>query len=293
MTTTSALKYDPNAHYEVETTEVEYRREGDRAWLVRIHRPRPSTGSGQGGEGPFPTLLDVHGGAWANGDRFMNETSDVALAESGLVVAAIDFRTSLDAPHPAAQHDIHYATRWLKAHAGEYGGSAESLGAVGWSSGGHQAMLAAMKHSEYGALPLPEAGSADGSLVYVIMGWPVIDPLARYGLAKGRGNEELMSNHIAYFGSEQGMIDASPPHILARGEVVATPPALLIQGAADESLTRMMAEDFVEAYSLAGGVIELAKYPGEPHGFLRNGGPMTNRALALIKSFIARQLVEY
>ena len=55
----------------------------------------------------------------------------------------------------------------------------------------------------------------------------------------------------------------------------------------------MKAEDFCEAYSLAGGVIELAKYPGEPHGFLRNGGPMTNRALALIKSFIARQLVEY
>ena len=140
---------------------------------------------------------------------------------------------------------------------------------------------------------MPEAGSADGSLAYVIMGWPVIDPLARYGLAKGRGNEELMANHIAYFGSEQGMIDASPPHILARGETVETPPTLLMQGAADESLTRMMAEDFVEAYSLAGGVIELAKYPGEPHGFLRNGGPMTNRALALIKSFIARQLVEY
>jgi acetyl esterase/lipase len=142
-------------------------------------------------------------------------------------------------------------------------------------------------------LPLPEAGSVDGSLAYVIMGWPVIDPLARYGLAKDRNNEELQRNHLAYFGSEQGMIDASPPHILARGETVETPPALLIQGANDESLTRMMAEDFVEKYSLAGGVIELAKYPGEPHGFLRNPGPMTNRALALIKSFIARQLVTY
>ena len=285
MTTTSALKYDPNAHYDIDVTDVEYRRDGDKAWLVRIFRPR--------GEGPFPTLLDVHGGAWANGDRLMNETSDVSLAESGLVVAAIDFRTSQDAPHPAAQQDIHSATRWLKTHAAEFGGTAESLGAVGWSSGGHQAMLAAMKHRKYGALPLPEAGSVDGSLAYVIMGWPVIDPLARYGLAKDRNNEELQRNHLAYFGSEQGMIHASPPHLLAHGEAVETPPALLIQGANDESLTRMMAEDFVEKYSLAGGVIELAKYPGEPHGFLRNPGPMTNRALALIKSFIARQLLTY
>jgi acetyl esterase/lipase len=107
---------------------------------------------------------------------------------------------------------------------------------------------------------------------------------------EGRGNETVTANHIAYFGSEDGMVAASPPHILARGEAVETPPALLVQGAEDESLSRMMAEEFVEAYSLGGGVIELAKYPGEPHGFLRNGGPMADRALALIKSFIARQL---
>jgi acetyl esterase/lipase len=282
MTTASGLKYDPNATYEVESRDVEYRREGDKVWLARVIRPR--------GEGPFPTLLDIHGGAWANGDRLMNEAADIGIAQGGAVVVAIDFRTSLDAPHPAAQEDINYATRWLKAHAAEFGGTAESLGGVGWSSGGHQVMLAAMKHQEYATVPLAEAPAVDGSLAYVIMGWPVIDPLARHKLAEGRGNQELMANHLRYFGSEDGMAAASPPHILGRGEAVETPPALLVQGAADDALTRMMAEDFVEAYSLGGGVIELAKYPGEPHGFLRNPGPMADRALALIKSFIARQL---
>jgi acetyl esterase/lipase len=228
----------------------------------------------------------------------MNETTDVAMARSGLVVAAIEFRTSLAAPHPAAQEDINYATRWLKAHASEFGGTAESLGGAGWSSGGHQVMLAAMKPREYATIPLagapaPSASSGqavDGSLAYVIMGWPVIDPLARFNLAKRRKNTALMANHIAYFGTELGMAAASPPHLLALGEAVETPPALLVQGAADEALTRMMAEEFVEAYSLAGGVIELAKYPGEPHGFLREPGANSERALALIKSFIARQL---
>ena len=282
MTTTSSLRYDPNATFDIESTDVEYRRDGGQVWLARVIKPR--------GIGPFPTLLDVHGGAWANGDRLMNETTDVALAKSGIVVAAIDFRTSMAAPHPAAQEDINYATRWLKTHAADFGGTPQMLGGAGWSSGGHQVMLAAMKHQEYATLPLPEASGLDGSLAYVIMGWPVIDPLARYNLAKGRGNEELMANHIRYFGSEAGMEAASPPHILARGESVETPPALLVQGAADESLTRMMAEDFVEKYSLAGGVIEMGKYPATPHGFLRDPGPMSDRALALIKSFIARQL---
>jgi acetyl esterase/lipase len=281
-TSTTKLTYDPNAHYDVKTFDVEYRRDGDTIYLARIFQPQ--------GDGPFPTLLDVHGGAWANGDRMMNEGTDVVLAESGILIAAIDFRTSTEAPHPAAQQDIDYATRWLKAHAADYNGSPEALGGVGWSSGGHQVMLAAMRPRAYGDIAFPEAPALDGSLAYVIMGWPVIDPLARYKLAQSRNNEDLMANHIRYFGSEDGMIEASPPHILQRGEAVATPPALLVQGAQDESLTRMMAEEFVEAYSLAGGVIELGKYPGEPHGFLRQGGPQVERAIAHIKSFIARQL---
>ena len=124
----------------------------------------------------------------------------------------------------------------------------------------------------------------DGAVHHAVVGEP------ERRLAEGRGNQELMQNHLRYFGGEDGMAESSPPHILKRGEPVLTPPALLVQGALDESLTRMMAEEFVEAYSLAGGVIELGKYPGEPHGFLRQGGPMVERAIAHIKSFIARQL---
>jgi acetyl esterase/lipase len=281
-TVTTKPIYNPNAHFEVKVFDVEYRRDGDTVYLARIFQPE--------GPGPFPTLLDVHGGAWANGDRFMNEVTDIALAESGIVIAAIDFRTSQNAPHPAAQQDIAYATRWLKAHAGDFNGTAESLGGVGWSSGGHQVMLGAMRAAMYSDLPFTEAPELDATLAYVIMGWPVIDPLSRYKLAEGRGNQELMQNHLRYFGSEDGMVEASPPHILQRGESVLLPPALLVQGAQDAGLTRMMAEEFVEAYSLAGGVIELGKYPGEPHGFLREGGPQVGRALAHIKSFIARQL---
>jgi acetyl esterase len=278
----AAVDYDPMAVYDVQSFDVEYRSDGESAWLARIFQPK--------GNGLFPALLDVHGGAWANGDRLMNESTDLALAATGLVVAAIDFRTSRQAAHPAAMQDISYATRWLKLHAGDFNASGEALGGAGWSSGGHQLMLSAMRPSVYGDLPLAGTGEMDASLRYVIMGWPVIDPLARYRLAASRGNEELMANHRAYFGDEAGMEEASPPHILARGETAELPPALLVQGAMDDALPRMMAEEFAEAYSLAGGVIELAKYPAEPHGFLRQPGLNSERALELIESFIARQL---
>jgi acetyl esterase/lipase len=294
MTSTAgAVTYDPRASYEVETQDVVYLNDGARDWLATVYRPR--------GAGPFPVLLDVHGGAWARNDRFQNAVNDRVLASTGLVVVAIDFHLSGAAPHPAAILDINYATRWLKLHARDFGGDATGLGGIGSSSGGHQLMLSAMRPTDprYAAIPLPEAPELDASVAYVIMTWPVIDPLARHKRALAgeitplTGTAETIAQeHIAYFGDEAAMVEANPQLMLERGERMELPPALIVQGAADEQLAPMMAERFLNAYSAAGGVIELAMYPGEPHGFIRSNpdGPNTRRALNLIKSFIARQL---
>ena len=61
-------------------------------------------------------MIDVHGGAWTNGDRTECQARGEALAAAGLVVAAIDFRQAADG-YPTSLIDINYATRWLKAHA--------------------------------------------------------------------------------------------------------------------------------------------------------------------------------
>lgn len=282
MTNTTKLRYDPDAKYELTIHDIVYRREGDIELAARIYQPQ--------GDGLFPALLDVHGGAWGKQSHLNNEVSQRHLAESGLLIMAIDFRASDLAPHPAAQEDQSYAMRWLKAHAGEYNGSTEHVGVVGWSSGGHQVILGAMKPEEFATIPLSEAPRLDARPAYVIMGWPVLDPVARFQLAVDANNAELQANHLRYFGDMAGQEKQNPPRILERGEPAELPPALIVQGAADEALPRMMAERFVELYSLAGGVIELAKYPGEPHGFMRNSGLNTERARALVRDFIARQL---
>lgn len=280
----TGLRYNPDATFDLRISDVIYRQDAGLELPARIYQPR--------GQGPFPAVVDVHGGAWNAQSHVFNAVSQEALASSGVVVMAIDFRASNLAPHPAAMHDINYAIRWLKAHALEYSASPDLVGGVGWSSGGHQVMLGAMRPRQYAVLPLTEAPNLDASLAYVVIGWPVLDPPARYRLAQDAGNQQLVANHLAYFGDEAGQLDASPPVLLERGDGVELPPVLLLQGAADEALPRMMAERFVELYSLAGGLIELAKYPGEPHGFMREEGPNTNRARALIRSFIARQLEE-
>ncbi|HEY3115770.1 MAG TPA: hypothetical protein VGK54_03430, partial [Chloroflexota bacterium] len=57
--------------YEVDVRDVEYQRQGGKSWLARIYQPQ--------GVGPFPSMIDVHGGAWHNGDRMNNVEIDGAL----------------------------------------------------------------------------------------------------------------------------------------------------------------------------------------------------------------------
>ena len=82
--------------------------------------------------------------------------------------------------------DTNYATRWLKLHAGEFNGDASSLGAIGYSSGGHTVPLAAMRPDDprYNELPLEGSDSVDGTLAWMAACWPVIDPYDRYLIAQ-------------------------------------------------------------------------------------------------------------
>jgi acetyl esterase/lipase len=276
--------YDPRRTFVVRSRDVEYRRDGAESWLARVYEPQ--------GDGPFPALLEVHGGAWNRGDRLQNAPMVEALAASGLVVASIDFRLGTHSPYPASIADVNYATRWLKSHAGDFRATAQGLGGLGFSSGGHMVVLSAMRprDARYSALPLDASPDVDASLAYVMSGWGVLDPLARYLHAKAQGKTELLESHHRYFVDEDGMREADPQLILERGEPVELPPALLFQGADDDVLSPRTAERFVEAYGRAGGVIELALYPRAGHGYAREGGPNAARTLELLKSFVERQL---
>src|SRR5437764_11038546 len=132
--------------FDIEARDIEYRRDDATALLARLYRPK--------GDGPFPAVLDVHGGAWAAGDRLNNAPLDEALAKSGVIVLAIDFRMPPAHRYPASIADINFATRWLRAHAAEFGSRRELVGGLGTSSGAHQLLLSALKPADprYGAL---------------------------------------------------------------------------------------------------------------------------------------------
>jgi len=280
-----SIRYDPTASFDVLEEDVEYRREDGQSWLARVIRPV--------GDGPFPALLDVHGGVWTSGDRTSDAPIHRPLAASGLVVVAIDFRLAPKHPYPVTVIDVNYATRWLKTHAGDFNATADALGVRGGSSGGHLAMLSAMRPRDprYSAVPLPENSAADASVAYVVACWPILDPYARYFFAQETGRTELITRTEGHFPTEDVMQEGNPQLILDRGEPADLPPALIIQGTLDENVTPTMQERFVRSYRARGGSVDLELFEGMAHSFIkRAGGPQSVRALDLIKSFIARQL---
>jgi acetyl esterase len=247
--------------------DIEYLRHGDRPLLARVYQPR--------GEGPFPLVVEVHGGAWCRGTRLNNQVIHEALARSGVVVAALDFRMPPDAGYPGSLADVNYAVRYFKSRAAEFHSHPGRVGLLGTSSGGHIAMMVAMRPGDprYSALALP--GNPGAAVRCVVMCWPVIDPLGRYRHAiqlRESGDPDLanhvLQNHLDFWGSEEAMAEGSPTMALERGERLEMPPVLYLQGSADYNHPRANLDRFVAGYRKAGGRLDLHIYPGEKQLFI-------------------------
>jgi acetyl esterase/lipase len=281
----AVLQYDPAARFEITVSDVEFRRNASgRMLMARVYRPR--------GAGPFPTVLDLHGGAWNTKDRHAEEPMDRALAESGLLVVAIDMTLAPEAPYPASVQDANYGVRWLKWKAASWNGDASTLGIYGSSSGGHVAELVAMRprDARYNAIPLPEAPNVDAGVAYAAMRSPISDPVARFKNAERLKRNDMMQNHFTYFKPWETIHESNPQEILERREKVTLVPLLIMQGALDDNVLPSIQEKFAATYRAAGGVCDYQLFEGSEHQWVAQPGPQTDRARAMVKAFIARQL---
>ncbi len=282
------------ARYAIDVEDVEYLRHGDKALLARIYKPR--------GTGPFPLVIDLHGGAWCKKDRTSDAGTDEPLAKSGVVVVALDFRMPPEAAYPASMADINYAIRWCKARAQELNTRPDMVGILGVSSGGHQAMLTAMRPADarYAALQLPGNEKLDATVRCAVLCWPVIDPLGRYRYAKGLQNDarmkkqadEWIASHDKYWKDESEMTEGNPTLALERGEKGQMPPLLYLQGTADVAHPKPNRDSFIAAYRKAGGKIDLHLFEGVGEAFITNdpASQQARDAIEKIIEFVHREI---
>ena len=281
--------------YEIDVQDVEYLRHGDTPLLARLFTPR--------GSGPFPIMVELHGGAWVRGDRLIGNAANEALARNGVIVAALDFRVPPVASYPASFADIHYGIRWCKAQAKSWNGIPDKVGAMGTSSGAHQAMLLGMRphDSRYAALSQSNGSTGvDGALACVIMVSPVIDPLGRYQYAKGLRDdctppagmaERVAPMHDLYWETEEAMAEAAPARALAAGERMELPPTLCLARSYEEAHPRPDLDEFIAQYRNAGGQIDVKIFEGEGERLLQDVAMSdAQEALERMTAFIRQHL---
>ena len=198
-------------------------------------------------------------------DRLANAAIHHYLAAQGIAVFALDFRMAPKHPYPAAVEDVAFALGWARREL-----KPKYMGALATSSGA-QVLLSAV---------LP----GDEPLDFIIACWPILDPLARYRMAKAKNLKNLVDAHHAYFADEAAMSEGNPYLIVERGEAKTKPPMLIIQGTADENVEHHRADLFAERY----GDARVVKFDGQPHTFIPKdpASAASQKALAAIAAFV-------
>lgn len=220
-------------------------------------------------------VLLVHGGGWSQGDRSQLKGYGILLGRRGYTCVASEYRLTGESLWPAQIEDVKAAIRWMRANAKRLRIDPEKIVIEGNSAGGHLALVAA---GTAGVADFEGEGGNPG------VGSQVAAAIAFYpptGLER-RGWGGLP----ALFGAGaavETLKSASPLTYAAKDY----PPALIIQGNADEIVPAGEATRMYEALHDAGATVELHMFANQPHGF--DADPRLGRECAgIMISFLER-----
>lgn len=242
--------------------DIVYHRVGERELLLDAYLPKAGANR--------PAVLVVHGGGWRTGDRRQLRAYARGLAERGFVGFAIDYRLAPKHKFPAQIEDCRAAVKWVRQHAEEYGADPERIGAVGYSAGGHLALLLGTTG---------EAGEgADTRLQAVVAGGAPGD--FEWFPDNGKWAEFLMGGDLDT--AAENFHDASPSVFADKAD----PPVFMFHGAADQIVPLVWSESCHKSLVKAGVRAELHVIPDADH--LGTIGDLTSLMKAM--EFLAREL---
>ncbi len=247
---------------------------GPRALKGNIYRP-PEKRAGA------PSVLLVHGGGWASGDRSQLHGYGILLGRLGYLCMACEYRLAGEAKWPAQIHDVKAALRWMRANARDLGIDPEKISISGNSAGGHLSLIAG------GTQDLPEFEGEGGNAG---AGTGVAAAIAFYAPSILSAPDAPLSPEIqSLMGpdpSADALRTASPISYAAAG----FPPTLLFHGNKDELVPHEASLRMYRALDEAGASVELHLYASAPHAF--DAVPELGRQCATIMAlFLDRQVV--
>lgn len=124
------------------------------------------------GEGPFPFIVDVHGGGWYFGFKSEHKLDPALhMLERGYAVVSIGYSLSWMEKLPVPLYEVKAAIRFLKANAAQWHLDKNRCALWGESSGSHYAALCATSAAAGELEDLPFGNQTEGDTVNAVIGW--------------------------------------------------------------------------------------------------------------------------
>jgi acetyl esterase/lipase len=255
--------------------DLAYSKLGSRELKLDIARPAE-------GDGPFPAVLVIHGGAWRQGNKSDVRPILPQFVEHGYVAVSPEYRFCPQNAFPAQIHDVKAAVRWLKVNAKKYRIDPDRIGAMGFSAGGHLSLMLGLTSPNDGLEGDVSAGAPDSRVTAVVNYFGPTDLAAN-------DIPDVCKPWVKDFlgGSPQDRPDtaakASPLTFVSKDDA----PVLTFQGTKDSLVPYTQAIKLAEAMNSAGvpGRVELIL--GADHGW---GGAEMARTVNETFGFLDRYL---
>ncbi|HOE35101.1 MAG TPA: alpha/beta hydrolase [Anaerolineaceae bacterium] len=124
------------------------------------------------GEGPFPVIFVIHGGAWKICDKRDEQLLPMLKGiYRGYAVVSINYRLSQEAIFPAQIFDCKSALRFIKAHAYTYHLDKTRIALWGGSAGGHLAALLATSEGVRELEDFSTGNETENTRVSAVVDW--------------------------------------------------------------------------------------------------------------------------
>jgi acetyl esterase len=229
--------------------DIEFTRPGGVSVKMDAHVPP--------GQGPFPTVILVHGGSWTTGSKTANFIVPLfrPLTEGAFAWFSINYRLTPEFPYTAQVEDVEAAVSFLKHHAKEYKVDPEGIALMGESAGAYLVDLVGARNNGGVAAVVSLYGAFD------MVAWAkqLFDgkPLPPSVQAEFR-IKELDADGLAK------IREGSPATYLSRN----SPPFLVIHGTKDEAAPYEQALLTVELFKKIGVPCDLITIQDGIHGVI-------------------------
>jgi acetyl esterase/lipase len=244
------------------------------------------------GDGPFPTILTIHGGGFQAGSKSLYYLLAKHFNELDYALVSTNYRFAQRYPYPAPVDDVFCALAWVHANNETYNIDNERIIVMGDSAGGYlAAMLGTVEtpsaYLENCPYSLPETDWIQGAVIFY----------GFYDFTSLDGYQEMGVNAYLepFWGAKYSEI---PPETLAEMSPISwvdgsEPSFLILHGTSDTRIPSKMSEDFAAVLEGAGVDVELVLLDAK-HAFIAQSlsSPENVQSLEAIETFLSELLMQ-